>query len=382
MTDTALAQGLRSVALAGAALLLGACGSSKEASKPAALADFKSTLTVRTAWRVDVGSARGAPLQPAVLENAVFAAAADGTLLRVAPASGKVEWRINADTRLSAGVGSDGFVIAVGTPRGEVLAFGADGKLLWRAQTSSDVQAPPLVGRGLVIVRSTDHRVTAYEADSGKRRWSFARTPPPLTLRAPSDMAFAGDNVLIGLPGGRLVAVALSNGAARWEATVAEPKGTTEVERLADVIGALAVDARDACAAAFQGRITCVDSGSGNLRWSRDLAAGAGVAIDARQAYAVDARGTVAAYAREGGASVWRNTQLANRVSGSPLVLPSSVVVGDFEGVVHFLQPDDGRFAARAPLDGSRIVATPRAWADGAVVQTQDGTLALLAVER
>lgn len=382
MAGDLLARGLGRAVLAGVVALVAACGTSREGSKPAELADFKPSLIVRSAWRVDAGRARGAPLQPAVLENAIFTAAADGTVLRVAPATGRVEWRVDAGAPLSAGVGSDGFVIAVGTPRGEVLAFGADGKPLWRAQASSDIQAPPLVGRGLVIVRSTDHRVTAYEADSGKRRWSFARTPPPLTLRAPSDMAFAGDNVVIGLPGGRLVAVALSNGAARWEAAVSESKGTTEVERLADVIGALAVDARDVCAAAFQGRITCVDAGNGNLRWSRDLAAGAGVALDARQAYAVDAGGTVAAFAREGGASVWRNTQLANRRPSSPLALPSAVVVGDFAGFVHFLQPADGSFAARVTLDGSAIAATPRPWADGVVVLTQDGTLALLTVER
>ena len=366
------------------AAALAGCSSSKdkEAGKPAELVDFKQTLPVRTAWRVDVGGARGAPLQPAVLENAVYAAAGDGALVRIQPASGKVDWRIDAGARISAGVGSDGFVVAVGTPRGEVLAFGADGKPLWRAQASSDIQSAPLVGRGLVIVRSTDHRVTAYEADSGKRRWSFARTPPPLTLRAPLEMAFAGDNVLLGLPGGRLVAVALSNGAARWEAVVAEPKGATEVERLADVVGALAVDGRDACAAAFQGRVTCVDSGNGNLRWTRELAAGAGVAFDAKQAYAVDARAAVAAFNREGGAGVWRNTQLANRQLSSPLALPAAAVVGDFKGHVHFLNPGDGQFAARVALDGSAIVATPRAWANGAVVQTQDGTVALLAVER
>ena len=199
MNFSILTPGRRHAVLAAVllALLAAGCSSSSNRPKPAELADFKATLSPRTAWTVAVGAARGAPLKPAVLDNAVYAAAGDGSIVRVAPDNGQVAWRISAGTPLTSGVGSDGFVVAVGTPRGEVLAFGADGKPLWRAQVTSDVRSPPLVGRGLVIVRSTDHRVNAFEADSGKRRWTFSRATPPLTLRAPSAMAFAGDSVVV-----------------------------------------------------------------------------------------------------------------------------------------------------------------------------------------
>jgi outer membrane protein assembly factor BamB len=369
-------------ALGAAAHLLAGCSSSKgEAAKPAPLTEFKPSLELRTVWRLSVGDGKGAPLQPAVLENAVYAAANDGTLLRVAPATGEVVWRVDAGAQLTAGVGSDGFVVVVATRRGEVLAFGADGKPLWRAQLPSDVLATPLVGRGLVLVRSTDQRVTAFEVDSGKRRWTYVRSSPPLTLRSTSDLAFVGDNVLVGFPGGRMVAIALANGAARWEAIVAEPRGATEVERLADVVGAIAVGGRDACAAAFQGRLACFDNGNGNLRWARAHSAGGGVSMDAAQVYGVEAQGAVVAHARDSGARVWRNDALANRRVSTPLALPAAVLVGDFQGHVHALRPDSGQFAARVALSGA-IVAAPRAWGNGAIVQTQTGTLAFLGVER
>jgi len=357
------------------------CGALRgPAVRPAPLVEFKPTMNVRSVWRIGIGAAHGAALQPAVLENAVYAAAADGTLLRVAPATGEVVWRIDTGARLAAGVGADGFVVAVVTTRGELLAFGADGKPLWRAQLTSDALTAPLVGRGVVVVRSTDQRVSAFEIDSGKPRWSFARALPPLTLRTASDLTFVGDNVLVGLPGGRMVALALASGAPRWEAVVAEPRGATEVERLADVMG-VAVVGRDACAAAFQGRIVCVDGASGELRWAREHAAGAGVALDERHVYGVDDKGAVVALARDGGASVWRNEALAHRQPSTPLVLPAAVLVGDGQGYVHLLRPDSGEFAARLGLDGAITVA-PRAWAGGAIVQTQGGTLALLSVER
>lgn len=362
------------------AALLGACASSKDPSlKPAELTEIKPAVELRTRWSVSIGAARGAPLQPAVVENAVYAAAADGTLVRIAPETGRVVWRVDAETPISAGVGSDGLTVAVATPRGEVLAYDVEGKLRWRAQVSSDVTAPPLVGRGVVVVRSTDHRVTAFEAESGKRRWTYQRQQPPLSLRVGTEMAFAGDNVVVGFPGGRLIGVALANGAARWEVAVSEPKGTTEVERLADVVGAVAVAARDLCAASFQGRIVCADAVNGNLSWARELSAGAGVGIGESHVYAVDARANVLAFTRDAGASVWKNDRLANRALTTPAEFGRAVAVGDLGGYVHLLAVADGAFAGRVRVDSSAIVARPQRWADGLVVQTQDGTVALLA---
>lgn len=372
-----------STAVAACALLLVGCATEKSAAvKPADLVDFKAQARVRTVWQVSVGAARSEPLQPAVLDNAIFAAGADGTLVRIDPATGAVQWRIDTRTRISAGVGSDGFVVVVATPRGEVLAFGADGKPMWRAQVSSDVIAPPLVGRGMVVVRSTDQRITALDAADGKRKWIFQRQQPPLTLRTASDMRFAGEAIATGFPGGRLLGLVPANGAARWEAVVAEPRGATEVERLADVVGPIAVAGTDVCAAAFQGRLMCAEAGNGNLRWARDVPALTGVALDDASVYAVDAKSHLRAYARGNGANTWTNDKLHYRELSAPATYAGTVALGDFKGYVHFVAPSDGAFVARTRIDSSRIVAPPQVVAGWLVVQTQDGTVAALALDR
>lgn len=378
-----VARRLRRPALIGAALLAAACSSRDPAlTKPAELVELKAPRPVKTVWKTDVGSSKGIALVPAVLDNAVYAAAGSGVVTRIAPDSGKTVWEKDLSTPISAGVGSDGLVVAVATPRGDVIALGPDGKELWRAVVSSDVIERPLVGKGLVIVRSTDHRVVAFEADSGKRRWFFQRQQPPLTLRTSTEMTFSGDNVLVGFPGGRLAALAISNGAARWETPVSEPKGTTEVERLADVVGPILVNGRDVCAASFQGRLACGDASNGTLRWAREFSAASGPAVTERLVYAVDAKSHVYAYGREGGANQWRNDALQNRGLTTPLALDQAIVVGDRAGYLHFLAPDNGDFVARVEVDDGAIVARPQKWADGILVQTQGGTVALLTLGR
>jgi outer membrane protein assembly factor BamB len=360
-------------------VFVAACSSGKDAAKPASLTDIRGAVAVRAAWRVSLDSAKDAFLQPAVLEDAVYAAGGDGTLVRIDPASGHVVWRVKTGSKLSAGVGSDGSVVVVATARGTVLAFGADGRPLWTAQVTSDVAVPPLVGRGLVAVRSTDHRVAAFSSDAGKRLWTYQRpTPPPLSLRVPTPLAFSGESVIAGFPGGRLVAIALSNGAMRWEATVSEPNGATEVERLSDVIGGVAVGADDLCAASYQGRVLCVDAASANEHWTRPLAAGAGVGFDAERVFAVDQSAAVLAFSRGTGASLWRNTALANRKLSTPLAHGGWIAVGDLKGYVHFLSVIDGSLIGRASTDGAAIVVAPQSWSNGAVVQSRGGAVELL----
>ncbi len=371
-------------------VLLGGCSAlsslnpfaDKERNPPAPLVDFKPTLAVRTAWTVPVAKARAFTFSPAFANGNLFAAGADGTLIRVDPASGNEIWRINAGTRLSAGVGSDGLTVAVAGEKGVLLAFDAEGKLRWKAQASSEILSAPAVGQGLVIVRSVDNRIAAYDADTGTRRWVVQRSTPPLTLRTAPGIAIAGPSAFVALPGGRLVALALSNGGARWEAAVGDPRGTTELERIADVSGAPVAAGRDVCAVAYQGRVACFDAVTGTPRWARELSSDVGLAVDERFVFVPDDRGAVNAFTRDTGTGVWRNDKLANRRLSVPVSFGRAVVVGDMQGFVHFLSREDGSFLARARTDGSPIIpASPLIAGSNLIFQTQAGKLVALTTE-
>jgi outer membrane protein assembly factor BamB len=348
---------------------------------PATLEDFKQTLGVRAAWSVSVGSAGEFVFSPAVAGNSVFAAAADGTVVRIDANSGRTVWRINTDARLTAGVGSDGNTVAVASEKGMLLALDGDGKVRWKVQASSEILSAPAVGQGVIVVRSVDNRITAYDAETGSRRWAVQRTSPPLTLRSAPGIAVSGTTAYVALPGGRLLALALSNGGARWEVAVGDPRGTTELERIADLSGTPFVAGRDVCAVAYQGRVACFDATSGAPRWAKDMSSEVGVAVDERNVYAADERGAVTALARDTGAGAWRNNKLANRRLSSPVVMSRALAVGDAEGYIHFLSREDGAFLARIPTDGSRVVAASPLSASSAVFQTQAGTIVALATE-
>lgn len=347
---------------------------SSSGPKMAELQPIKGSAEARVVWRDSVGKGEDYVFVPAVVGSSVYAAGKDGNLVRFN--DGKQAWRINAGQALSAGVGASASMVVVGSPKGDVLAFSAeDGKPLWKAKATSEVLAAPVVGEGLVIVRSGDNRLAAYDSSDGTRKWIYQRPTPALSLRVTASPIISDKYVFAGFPGGKLVAVSLTNGAVVWEGTVALPKGSTELDRVADITSAPVLDGREICAVAFQGRVACFDLGTGNLAWARDMSSAAGLAIDGRYVYVSDDKGAVHALDRASGASIWKQDKLSLRRLTAPLPRRGLIVVADVQGIVHFLSREDGSFAARLTTDGSAVAAPLQASGSSLVLQTRNGSI-------
>ena len=350
--------------------------------KPAPLPEITSPATLKLLWQANVGSGKGYAFAPAVTRQRVVAAARDGTVAAFDPVSGKSLWRVNAGTALSGGTGADDTTVAVGSPEGEVVVLEADrGALRWRARVSSEVLAAPVIVDDLVIVRATDSRIFALDIRDGKRRWVYQRTAPSLSVRSAVGMAAGRGHVFAGFAGGKLVAISLGNGGARWEGTVSLPKGATELERVTDVVGLPWLSDREICAVAYQGRIACFNLANGNQIWARDLSSSTGLSADSRFVFVTDDKGSVQGMDRAGGGSVWRNDRLMRRDLTAPLAVGRHVVLGDVQGFMHVLSRETGAVVGRATTDGSPIVTQPVLLGDSLLLQTTNGGIYAYSVE-
>lgn len=350
--------------------------------KPAELVVIRPVVSPKILWQGSVGSADKNAFFPAVAGNVIYATGAAGQVTGFDAANGRQATRIEAGQRLSGGVGAGDGRFLVGTPKGEVLAFDRDGKLLWKAQLSSEVLAPPRVADGVVVARAGDGRIYGLSSADGKRIWLYQRATPALSVRSHAAVVIHRGVVYAGFPGGRLVAVALASGNVIWESVVALPRGTTELERVADITSPPAVDDHQACAVAFQGRIACFDVLRGTSIWARDMSSIAGMGLDSRNFYVTDEKNAVTGLDKTNGANLWKQDKLFGRGVSGPLAFGRYVVVGDFEGYVHFLSREDGSFAARIATDGSAIITPPVALdLSSFVVQTRNGGVFAITVQ-
>lgn len=376
------------------ALALGGCssvtstvggwfGSGKAAVKPAELVEFKASASLGRVWDASVGTAGVYAFSPATDGEAVYAAGRDGRIVKLDLASGREVWRAEAGQVLSGGVGVGEGLVLVGTPKGELLAFRAkDGTRAWSARLSGEILVPPVAAHGLVAARANDGHVSLLDSADGRLRWSAGRSLPALTLREQGHLLLTPDALFAGHAGGRISALSLKNGAPLWESNVALPRGASELERIADVVGPLSMDDKRVCAAAFQGRVACFDAVRGNALWAREVSALRGVDMDDRMVYVADEHGALLAYDKTRGTNPWKQDKLRDRRLSTPVAVAERyVATGDFQGYVHLVSTDDGAFAARAATDGSAIQGVIIPLRSGLVVQTANGGVYALKIQ-
>ena len=368
-TQTAIVAVVLALSLAGCGLF----GSSK--AKPTPLTPIVERVSTVPDWKASVGKAGTFTFLPASGGPVVLAASRDGTVVRLD--NGKETWRTSAGQKLSSGTASDGRLVVVGTYKGDVLTFDFEtGKPGWVANVKGELVAPAAITEGLVIVRTSDNRVIALDALDGKQRWNYQRSNPPLAVRSMAPPLPFGPFVMVGMPGGKIFALSLQNGAPAWEGTVSVPRGATELDRVSDVVTVPAVQGPLMCAVAFQGRAACFDMQGGNQIWSREVTSVAGITMDDRRVFIPDEQGVVHAFDRNTGASVWRQDKLKYRNLSAPVALPLGLVVGDAEGFLHVLDRDNGEFISRLNVGGDGVMSIlPALGPNTVLLQTRGGSL-------
>lgn len=226
-----------------------------------------------------------------------------------------------------------------------------------------------------MVVWSGDGNVFGLAAADGARRWVLQRAMPALSVRNQAGGIIARGGVFLGVAGGKLLAFDLERGVLGWEGTVAQPKGATELERIADITSMPAIGTTSVCAAAYQGRVACFEPKRGTFLWSRDIPGKDGVLLDNRHLYITDDKGAVHALDQDTGASVWKQDKLVSRSPGGPQLIGDYLAVVDYEGYAHLLSRNDGSLVGRIATDGSPATAQPVALNDGILVQTRRGGL-------
>lgn len=339
-----------------------ACSSSGPINEPTELVDIEKPSKVKRLWKASTSSSDlnlvYDQIRPVIDDGLLYSVSAKGIAYAFDQQKGKQQWKNDLEAVISAGVGLNSKSLFVGTSKGELLALDrSNGDVQWRQQLSSEVLTQPVANSSLVVVRSGDGTVFGIDSENGKQIWSYPRSLPPLTLRGESVPVLSNGVVLLGTADGRLVALSIFDGSVKWESVIVVSQGRTDLERMVDVDATPIVVGETVYAVAHQGRVVALSLATGVLMWSRDIGSSAGLAVDAHHVYVADDEDQVWALDRRNGASLWKQDQLKYRSVTAPVRIDNAVVVGDFEGYLHWLSLDDGKIFARHQVhdDGVRV---------------------------
>jgi outer membrane protein assembly factor BamB len=353
-----------------AAALLGCSGTPRP--DPTPLEPLEAQVKGQQIWKHSIGRVRF-PLAVAVNGSTFTVADDDGELVALEADTGRELWRGSAGDKLSAGVGSDGRFASVVTRENELVTLEA-GKVLWRQPLPSRVSTAPLVAGERVFVLAVDRTVWAFDALDGRKLWTYQRPSDALILSTPGVLVPYKDTLVVG-QGTKMAGLDPLRGTLRWEATVASPRGTNEIERLADLVGPSARVGEVICARAFQAAVACVNAERGSTLWSRNAGGIVGVGADSQMVVGTDASDRITGWRANDGSAVWTVEKLLYRNLTAPLVIGKAFVMGDVDGLVHWFSRDTGEAVLRLPTDGSAIKVTPVASGLTLLVVTSKGGL-------
>jgi len=374
------------VVLALAVALVG-CGGKKDKSEPPAeLTDFQPSIVIDKVWSSKVGGKSERlrlGLRPATDGARIFAGAYDGQVASFDAETGDKVWAIKTGLPLTAGPGFGDGLLTFGTANGDLLALdAATGQERWRQPIGSEVLATPAIGSGVIVVRTVDGRLRVFSAANGSTVWTAEQTKPTLTLRGNTAPRVSGPLVVSGFNNGRVAAYEVASGDAAWEVAIANPTGRSELERLVDVSAGLQIVGNDVYVVGYHGRAVGIDLETGVVLWQQDMSSYAGLGADINNVYVTSDFDAVVALERQSGTQLWRQEALRLRDVTAPTRFANTLVVGDYQGYVHWLSPDNGDFLARERAAGQRISGAPLVVGQNVYVQGDDGTVAAFTVHR
>ena len=342
-----------------------------------------------TAWSTSVGDGIGdfySNLHPASADGVVYAADRKGTVKALNADDGKEVWSVNLAEKsgwlsrtpalLSGGVTVAGGHVYIGSEKAQVYALNAsDGSIAWQTRVAGETLSRPVVSDGMVLVHTANGQLQALNETDGAVKWTVNLDMPALSLRGESAPSTAFGAAIVGGDNGRVSAVLMQQGQLIWQQRISQATGPTEIDRLSDVDTTPVIVNGVVYALAYNGNLTAMDLRSGQIMWKRELGSVNDFIVDGNRIYLVDQNDRVLALSTEGGVTLWTQSDLLHRLLTAPALYNGSLVVGDSEGYMHWIDPSNGRFVAQEKVDSSGFLTEPVSVDGKLLIQAKDGTL-------
>ena len=351
----------------------------EDATAPVQLERIDSKVSLKKRWSSKIGDGQGDgfyKITPTLIDGVIYVASSDGEVAAINAANGARLWRVELERPLSGGVGYHNRSLYLGGADGSVLQLSAeDGAVEWEAAVSGEVLAAPVVSDDWVIVQTYDGKLLGFRSGAEEPSWTFTSDVPVLTLRGTSAPILVGGNAIAGFGDGKVVAVDVDFGNISWEARIGVPQGSSEIDRIVDVDGAMTQQGIELFVASYQGRLAALDSRTGRKLWQQNVSSVTGTNVGFGNVYVADVDGTLSAFLRTGQGVRWQNIELGYRELSRPTPVSSYVATVDFEGYLHLLSQVDGQIVGRSKIGGDAARADMIADSGRLIIYADNGQL-------
>ena len=324
--------------------------------EPKELTAFSDQKNISIDWSLSFdGDNQIGSFEPGFSSENLFFADAEGNVVSLNADNGKENWSRQLDF-LAAGVASGFGIIVVSDLVGNVIALDqSDGSELWSVNVKGEVLSKAAIDPKRVVVKTGSGELLGLDKSSGAVLWSYRSKLPTLTIRGSSSPVISEDKVFVTFDSGRMGVFDINSGFPLWDSAISYVSGSSELENIIDSDSSPVVDGGLVYATNFQGKLNIFDIAQKRSVWSYDASSFYSPVVTRGVILVVEANSGMKSFSSKNLEESWSNEDYLNRSLSNPVSFKGDLIVGDFEGYLHVIDPLNGTTIGRKKISKKPI---------------------------
>ena len=330
--------------------------SETETGEPKSLEDFNNKKTLKINWKLSFdGNNTLGNFEPAFSGENLFFAGSNGEISSINTKSGKYNWTIQSN-QISTGVSAGFGIIVLSDNDGNVLAFDQnDGSVRWSTNVKGEVLANAAIDAQYVLIKTGSGELIALDKNTGELKWSYRSKLPNLTIRGSSSPVILNNQVYATFDNGRLGVFDLSSGFPLWDGAISYADGSSELENLIDSDSEPIIDGNLIYTTNYQGSLSIFDITQQRVVWREEISSFNSTLLIKNLIVISDAESNLKSFSQKSFVESWSSSDYYYRDLSNITSIGGNIIIGDYEGYIHILDPLNGKTIGRKKISKKPI---------------------------
>ncbi|MFL2720469.1 MAG: outer membrane protein assembly factor BamB [Gammaproteobacteria bacterium] len=324
--------------------------------EPKELLSYENQKDLSITWNLSFdGENEIGNFEPGFSSQNLFFADSEGTLSSIAINNGETVWSTELNF-LASGTAAGFGIVVVADVDGNVIALDQkDGAQLWSTNVKGEILSKSVIDTKIVVVKSGSGELIGLNRVSGEIEWSYRSKLPPLTVRGSSSPVLSDDKVFVSFDNGRLGVFDINSGFPLWDGAISYVSGTSELANLIDGDSSPVIEGGLVYTTNYQGNLNIFDIAQKRSVWTNEISSFYSPIIMRGLLIVAEADSTMKSFSLTSLEESWINEDYLNRELSNPVSYKGSLIVGDFEGYIHIIDPLNGKTIGRKKLSRKPI---------------------------
>ena len=285
----------------------------------------------------------------------LFFSDASGNVSSINANNGIQNWSTELNF-LASGTAAGFGIVVISDIEGNVIALDQkDGTELWSSNVKGEVLSKVAIDAQLVVVKTGSGELLGLNKENGQIEWSYRSKLPLLTVRGSSSPVIVDNMIYVSFDNGRLSVFELNTGFQVWDGAISYVSGVSELENLIDSDSDPVVDGTLIYTTNYQGNLNIFDTTQKRSVWSYETSSFYSPILTRGMITVIEANSGIRSFSVKTLQESWMNEDYINRGLSNAVTFKGNLVLGDFEGYIHLIDPINGRTIAREKISKKPI---------------------------